>query len=148
MIIKTILLLWSFLGATSSRFEPSYPITAALFNDRFSVDGWDDALGEFSKAGGDTVWLEAPPFVLRTKSNLENDPVFRLCQSPEGSSCFDQAESDLGKDGTKIVSFATYQYEEDFSDNIMRCKSYDQKMVTKDYTFIRLVLPANRTRYD
>ena len=105
-------------------------------------------LSEFSKTGGDTVWLKGAPLILRTKQEFVSDPVFRLCQDHGGSSCIDEAEADLGKLGIKIASFATYQYDEDFSDDILRCSSqgYDKRIVTKNNTFIRLVLPANKTR--
>ena len=152
MILHTVILLWSFHGVYSqglgSPFGPVYPITAALFYDRYTAVEWDEALSEFSKTGGDTVWLKGAPLILRTKQEFVSDPVFRLCQDQGGSSCIDEAESDLGKLGIKIASFVTYQYDEDFSDDILRCSSqgYDKRIVTKNNTFIRLVLPANKTR--
>ncbi|KAK3097956.1 hypothetical protein FSP39_014843 [Pinctada imbricata] len=110
MLLLTTALFVSFLSSklADAQFGPKYPITAALFQDRFEEDLWDEALSGFAADGGNTVWLE---------------------------------ENDLAKDGITVSAFASYQYEEDFSDAIMRCPKYDKKIVTTN-TYYRLVLPA------
>ena len=154
MFISASIFVWSVLHTESlvSSFGPIYPITTSLFQDRFSSDLWDDALGKFSQEGGDAVWLEGPPLVRRSKSDLKEDPVFKWCKGTENTSgdddvpdCYDQAEIDLTKDGIKIKSFASYQYEEDFGEAIMRCPHYDRRIVTVN-VYYRLVLPAKNVR--
>jgi uncharacterized protein YqkB len=53
-----------FTNVISSPFGPVYPITAAFFKDRFSIDEWNDTLNKFKTQGGDTVILRAPALLI------------------------------------------------------------------------------------
>ncbi|XP_061177177.1 uncharacterized protein LOC133185900 [Saccostrea echinata] len=130
----------------SSIGKPVYPITASLFLDRTEVSEWNNTLDQFQKQDGDTVWLEAPPLVRRSKEDLQKDPVFKWCKEYDKDTakevdCFTHAQQELANQGLNIISFASYQYEEDFSKVIVKCPKYD-KRITTVYTYFRIVLPG------
>ncbi|XP_062601757.1 uncharacterized protein LOC134263430 [Saccostrea cucullata] len=132
----------------SSIGQPVYPITASLFLDRTEVSEWNETLDQFQKQDGDTVWLEAPPLVRRSKEDLQNDPVFKWCIEHDKDTaaevdCFTHAQQELTNHGLNIISFASYQYEEDFSKVIVKCPKYDRK-ITTEYTYFRIVLPGKQ----
>ena len=58
-------------GGSLSQDIPLYPITASWFRDRFTAAEWNRTLSEFAAQGGDTVWLRAPPLVVRTKEDIQ-----------------------------------------------------------------------------
>lgn len=135
---------------TSSVGKLVYPITASLFLDRTDVSEWNETLDRFQKQGGDTVWLQAPSLVRRSKEDLQEDPVYKWCREKDHATseevdCFTRAQQELTSQGLNIVAFASYQYEEDFSKVIVKCPKYD-KMITTVYTYFRIVLPGQHSR--
>ena len=127
----------------------SYPISASCFMDRFTPKEWEDTLDEFKAIGGTTVWLRAPPMILRSKQDILSDPNFIYCKSYKSSTglggpdCITEAQEELTD--LKIKAFATYQYEEDFSEKIMLCPKYDRK-VNSSRIYYRLVLPLQEIK--
>ncbi|KAK3577440.1 hypothetical protein CHS0354_032291 [Potamilus streckersoni] len=150
--VSNVLALFIFLCLAqcveSGPFGPVYPITASWFKDRFSNVEWNSTLTLFQKQGGDTVILRAPHIRLRTKQDLASDPDFRWCVSNKSSTeqngprCYDKIEQDLSSKGVKIASFATFQYEEEFSEiELVKCP-LDMK-IDSDRIYYVLVLPLN-----
>ncbi|KAL3881306.1 hypothetical protein ACJMK2_027759 [Sinanodonta woodiana] len=135
-------------GVESGPFGPVYPITASWFKDRFSNVEWNNTLTLFQKQGGDTILLRAPHIQLRSKQDLASDPDFRWCVSKKSSTgengprCYDKIEQDLSSKGVKIASFATFQYEEDFSEvGLVKCP-LDMKIDSERIYYV-LVLPLS-----
>lgn len=122
--------------------NPVYPVTAALFGDRFSLGEWNDTIDQFKEIGGDTVWKEAPPLVRRSLKDLQNDPVFKNCVD-NGTDCFTHAQQELTDKGLKILTFASYQNGETYGDAVLHCPQYSRKITTKNVTFYRIVLLAD-----
>lgn len=125
--------------------NPVYPVTAALFDNRFSLGEWNDTIDQFKEIGGDIVWNEAPPLVHRSLQDLQNDPVFKNCVD-NGTDCFTHAQQELTDKGLKILTFASYQNAEAYGDAVLRCPQYDRKITTKTITFYRIVLLAEKSR--
>jgi hypothetical protein len=135
---------------TFSTGKPVYPITASLFLDRTEVEEWNETLDQFRTQGGDTVLLEAPPLVRRTKEDLQKDPVFKWCRlhdenRAEEIDCFTHAQQELTSKGLNIISFASYQYEENFSKVIVKCPDFDKMITTTVYTYYRVVLSSQQS---
>ena len=61
-----------------SPFGPPYPVTAAWFQDKFTKNEWNKSLSDFMQIGGDTVLLRAPPIMLTTEEQIEQDPEFQV----------------------------------------------------------------------
>lgn len=123
---------------------PVYPVTAALFEDRFSLSEWNNTIDLFKEIGGDTIWKKAPRMVRRSIKDLQHDPVFKNC-ADNGKDCFTQAQQELTSKGLKILSFASYQNEEAYV-GALRCPQYDKTINTTGHTFFRVVLPADKER--
>lgn len=130
-------------------FGPKYPITGAWFKDRFTKEEWNKTLIEFAKQDGDTIMLGAPPIMLFNKSELLQDPDFKYCKSgSNGSSqinCFDDAVQVVTKAGLNFAGFATYKYNENYGDSIIKCPPLDVK-ITGSRIYHRIVLPVNNVR--
>jgi hypothetical protein len=131
----------SVFGAPST---PVYPVTAALFEDRFSLAEWNDTIDLFKKIGGDTIWKRAPPMVRRSIKELQLDPVFKNCVDG-GKNCFTHAQQELTSQGLKILTFASYQNRETYV-GALRCPQYDKTIKSAGDTFFRVILPADRVR--
>ncbi|KAJ8315524.1 hypothetical protein KUTeg_007674 [Tegillarca granosa] len=126
-------------------FGPKYPITGAWFKDRFTQEEWNKTLTEFAKQDGDTILLGAPPIMLFNKSELLQDPDFKYCKgdSNGGSqNCFDDALQVVTKAGLNFSGFATYKYNEDYGDSILKCPPLDVR-ITGSRIYHRIVLPVN-----
>ena len=142
-----------FTNVISSPFGPVYPITAAFFKDRFSIDEWNDTLNKFKTQGGDTVILRAPALLIRTKENLDSDPDYTACGSNNsdgtiGTNCYEVATQDLISKGLNVSAVVTYSYEEDYGSTILSCPEYDKILPsTSNKKYHRLVLPATNLRY-
>ncbi|XP_067674394.1 uncharacterized protein [Haliotis asinina] len=125
----------------------AYPITASWFRDRYTIYDWNQTLLQFKAIGGDTVLQRAPPIIRRSRNDLERDLNFIWCGSTNsstgvtGTRCFDEAEQDLSAHGVTVAAFATYQYEENFSDVIIVCPKFDRK-IESSRIYYRLVLPT------
>jgi len=141
--MKTAILILCILPILcSAQFKsPIYPVTASWFRDHFSVKEWNETLTNFTKIGGDTVLLRAPPIVAVTKRTLDNDPDFASCESSTGVKCSDEAINEMSKLGLWISHLATYKYEENYSDDIIKCPNYDKKIVNSRI-YYRVVLPV------
>ncbi len=64
----------------------------------------------------------------------------RSSTSPQ-ITCYQEAVSELSTNGIKAEAFATYKYEEDYSESAMLlCPPYDKKIVASR-VYYRLVLP-------
>ena len=89
--------------------------------------------------------------LIRTPDNIRKDPNFQWCgssSSPAGlgpPDCVTEAETELKLRGLNVTGFATYQYEEDFSDKIM-CGKLD-RMINSSRIYYRLVLPMKNVRW-
>jgi len=114
---------------------PPYPITASFFRDRYSLQEWNTTLTQFKKQGGDTVFLRAPS----VSKGWQNGGNFQWCNQ-----CLTDAKNDMKKLGLNISDVLTYEYEEGFSDAIMRCPTVDRKIISSRI-YHRIVLPTNTT---
>nr|KAI8727386.1 CAunnamed protein product [Biomphalaria glabrata] len=136
-----------------SQIGPPYPVTAAWFRDRFSSDEWSSSLETFKKQGGDTIFLRAPPIIQRTRQDMMGDLNFIWCGSYKqsnpawGERCYDEAIQDLNDMNLVVSAIVTYQYEENFSDDIMLCPKYDKKIISSRI-YYRIVLPGKYTEYN
>ncbi|XP_071113546.1 uncharacterized protein [Haliotis cracherodii] len=123
----------------------AYPITASWFRDRYTIRDWNTTLSQFKAIGGDTVWQRAPTIIRRSRDDLQRDLNFVWCGSTNsstgvtGTRCFDEATQELSALGLKVAAFATYQYEENFSEVIMVCPKFDRK-IESSRIYYRLVL--------
>ncbi|XP_062601762.1 uncharacterized protein LOC134263434 [Saccostrea cucullata] len=133
----------SFLCASCVPSTPVYPVTAALFEDRFSLREWNDTIDLFKEIGGDTIWKHAPPMFRRSIQDLQNDTVFKNCVD-NGKDCFSQAQKELTSKGLKILSFASYQNSEAYGEAVLKCPQYDKKIAISKDTYYRIVLPADK----
>ncbi|XP_069126924.1 uncharacterized protein [Argopecten irradians] len=130
-------------GCTAQR----YPITAAWFNDHVSRESWNETLSNFTRNGGDTVLLRPKQFLLRSQQDMEADPDFASCSATVtdvGPTCFEDAKNDMDQLGLTVASFASYKSNENFSDTLIHCPSFEKKLV-RARTYIRLVLPTKIT---
>ena len=140
------LLLLAFHSVVSVPSAPVYPVTAALFEDRFSLKEWNDTIDLFTEIGGDTVWQQAPSLIRRSIKDLQSDPVFKDCVD-NGTDCFTHAQQELANKGLQILTFASYQNSEAYGDQVLYCPQYDKKITNKGVTFYRIVLLADQVRW-
>lgn len=143
----------TFTEAVAPDARPVYPVTASWFRDRFSLKEWDEALGAFQNQGGDTVFLRAPPIIRRTTQDLDGDLNFIWCGSYKSSNpawglrCYNEAEQELKDMGLVVSTFVSYQYEENFSDDILLCPKLDKK-INSSRIYYRIVLPGKNATYN
>ncbi|KAK7494594.1 hypothetical protein BaRGS_00014247 [Batillaria attramentaria] len=145
--LTSLLISTTLVWVAGAAFGPKYPVTASWFRDRFTYQEWNKTLGEFQLQDGDTVFLRAPPVIRRTRDDLARDPNFVWCGGSnsstgvDGTRCYDEAVQELTSMGLKVVSLATYEYEEGFSETIMMCPQVDRK-INSSRIYYRIVLPA------
>ncbi|CAC5369975.1 unnamed protein product [Mytilus coruscus] len=127
----------------SSPFGPVYPITAAVFRNRYSGVEWNETLDRFKNVGGDTIIFRAPALEVRTKSSLDNDPDYASCGSSFGeSSCYDTATKDLTGKGLNVTAVVTYSNDENYGTSILSCPEYDKRLNSAtNKLYHRIVLP-------
>ena len=131
--------------AETSPFGPPFPITASWFLDRYTSEEWNQTLAEFQSIGGDTVMLKAPPMGLVTRSTFYNKFEWSGCVSTKtpraAHTCYDQAIDDTTAAGLNVSAVLIYNYDENYSDVIMKC-AHDMQ-ISSDNTYHRIVLPTN-----
>ena len=126
-----------------------YPITAAFFASRDSVEQWSTALSNFSKIGGDTVVTRAPALTVTSAAKLAVDPRFKGCKSSSrNESCVDEATSELHDVHGLNLTFATYENQDNFSEKMVVCDKFDKRfIVNKTSVVYRLVIQLHNHRY-
>ncbi|CAG2249031.1 unnamed protein product [Mytilus edulis] len=143
MLLIWIAVLFIIGHVGSSPFGPVYPITAAVFRNRYSDVEWNETLDQFKNVGGDTVIFRAPALEVRTKSSLDNDPDYSTCGSSfVGSSCYDTATQDLTGKGLNVTAVITYSNDENYGTSILSCPGYDKRLNSAtNKIYNRIVLP-------
>ncbi|KAH9508215.1 hypothetical protein Btru_055040 [Bulinus truncatus] len=112
----------TYIGFVLSQEGTPYPITAAWFRDRTIQDLSRDL---------NFIWCG---------SYKESNPAW-------GVRCYDEAIQELEQMGLTVSSIVTYQYEENFSDDIMLCPQLDKK-INSSRIYYRIVLPGKGTPYN
>ncbi|CAH1798289.1 unnamed protein product [Owenia fusiformis] len=136
------------LGITNTL--DAYPVSGSWFKDRFTISEWNDTLDAFKSIGGDTVILRAPEIKIRSKNDIVNDPLYKQCFIPwlgKSTDCVTATSIALEKQGLNITKWATYDYEENYSSKILKCKDFDiQISAVSGNVYHRIVLAEDNDR--
>jgi cysteine-rich repeat protein len=121
-----------------------YPIHATWMFGRNDACAWQNALEDFHRQGGQTVWQFGPEFTVRTADELRTDQDLGFTDCMQGGMhCVDRALADLQglHANNTVVNWLTYAPINDFSDEIMTCPTADRKITIGNRTYWRIVLP-------
>ena len=89
-----------------------YPLDASWFANRWTLSDWMSTLTEFQQTGGSIVWQRGAPFRPRSSADILADPDFVWCWALE--KCTEKAVTDAAALGAKLVTWFTYQNDEDY----------------------------------
>jgi Domain of unknown function (DUF4434) len=121
-----------------------YPIYGTWMFGRGDDCAWQDAMEDFHRQGGESVWQFGPHFEVHTANEIRAHVDFAACT--EGSvHCVDAALAELQavNAGNTVANYLTYNFGDAFSDTIMTCPALDRKIIVGSRTYWRIVLPHN-----
>jgi hypothetical protein len=105
---------------------------------------WQNALEDFHRQGGQTVWQFGPEFTVRTANAIRTDQSLGFTNCTQGGDhCVDRALSDLQAldPNNTVVNWLTYPPGNDFSAQILTCPAMDREITIGNRTYYRIVLP-------
>ncbi|XP_067933303.1 uncharacterized protein [Watersipora subatra] len=122
-----------------AKCRATYPLSGSWFKDRTNETEVRETLALFKTVGGDTALLRGAEFSNRTSESITADPAFASCRI-DGKHCIDIAKEELTGKGLSIEAWATYSYDDDYSEEFVVCEGFDTSVTVGKKRYHRVVL--------